>query len=199
MKRRSTLALCAGAIVLGLGAGSLASWVATGVPPSATALVFGTLDLRDDEILPGVEGPVWFDASVPGSPRQIDPATFLAGPGDTVRMGRMFTLDAEGDNLDYELRVEWLDAPDLPAGVTASFSLTENPKDPPRSTVHADHVALGTPVTIPAAGEGDRTFLLDVDLRFADDRADRSLDDVSLTDIGRVAVVAEQVREGVLP
>lgn len=199
MKRRGTLALCAGAVVLGVGAGSLASWVATGTPPTTTTLVFGTLDLRDESMGPGMEGPVWFDASVEGQTTAIDPATFLAGPGDTVRMGRMFTLDAEGDNLEYELRVEWADPPQLPAGVTATFSLTENPKAPPPWTVHADKVPLGTSVVVPATGGGDRTFLLDIDLRYADDRADRTLDEVGLTDIGRIVVVAEQVREGVLP
>ena len=199
MKRRGTLALCAGAIVLGVGVGTVAAWVVTGVPPTPTILSSGTLDLRDEQVLPGTDGAVWMDASIPLEPRVIDPETFLVSAGDTLRMGRMFTLDADGDNLEYALRVEWADPADLPAGVTAAFTLTENPKDPPRSTVHADHVPLGTPVTLPTAGDGDRTFLLDIDLRFAADREDRSPDQVTLTDIGRIVVVAQQVREGVLP
>ncbi len=199
MKRRATLALCAGAIVLGVGAGTLASWVVTGTPPSATILASGTLDFQDEVLVPGTEGTVWMDASIPLEPRRIDPETFLVSAGDILRMGRMFTLHADGDNLEYELRVEWADPADLPAGVTATFTLTEDPTDLPGSTIHADHVPLGTPVTLPVAGDGDRVFLLDLDLHYAADRPDRSPDEVELTDIGRVVVSAEQVREGKLP
>jgi alternate signal-mediated exported protein len=196
MKRIGTLLLCAAAAVFGVGAASLASWSVTGAAPADSALVFGTLNLRSEELAGSTAGPVWMDASVTGQPRPIDPETFLASAGDTLRMGHLFTLEAGGDNLEHELRVDWALPAALPAGVTAEYTLTEDPMDPP-GTTHVYRAPLGTAVSLPATGSGDRSFLLDVVLTYAGDRADPSFEDAGSAGIGTIVVSATQRRDGV--
>ena len=198
MRTLRLLVLCIAAAALGIGGASLASWTVTGTPPAASSPFVGELALHS-EALPGfAAGPVWFDASSPGAPRRIDPATFLASGGDIVRMGHLFTLDAVGDNLVYELSVDWADPAQLPDGVTASYTLTENPMTD-SALVLTDHVPLGASTLLPPAKGGTRTFLLAVELHFADDRGDRTPDETGLTDIGRIVIAAAQTREGTVP
>lgn len=192
MKHRHTGALIVtgAALVALIAGGTFATWVASDTADGAT-ITSGALTLHHDG-----DGPTWFDTSVSGSPVAIDPETFLAGAGDTLRMGQYFTLDAAGTNLGYVLGITWAQDPALTEQVTASYTLTESPGTGAETVIIAG-AALGTPVSLPSAGEGDRTFLLDLVLSYDEDRADRQQADVALTDIGELVVTATQNREGV--
>lgn len=194
MKRPAlAIGIAAAAVSLGLTAGTLATWVSTD-SAAATAVSFGALTLRSDTVA-GVDGPVWFDASIPGEPVLIDPETFLASAGDVIRMGHYFTLEAAGDNLAYRLAVRWDASPSLTEGVTATYTLTEDPGTSD-AVVHVAHAPLGAPVTLPDAASGTRRFLLDIDLTYSATRADRSPSETALTDIGEISISADQIREG---
>ncbi len=85
-----------------------------------------------------------------------------------------------------------------PLSPTASprpYTLTENPGTG-TAVVHIARAALGTPITLPTSTQGTRKFLLDIDLTYADTRADRMGAETALTDIGQVTISADQIREG---
>lgn len=194
MKRRTlALAIAGAALTMGLTAGTFATWISADTAVTAP-FTSGTLHLRTDSVM-GLDAPVWIDASVPGKTVIIDPDTFLASAGDVIRMGHYFTLDASGDNLTYQLDVRWDAPPALTDGVTATYTLTEDPGTG-AAVVHISRAALGTPVTLPTETQGTRKFLLDIELTYADTRADRTEAQAALTDIGQVTISARQIREG---
>ena len=194
MKYRAlTLTAVVTALCAGLTMGTFASWVGADTTRVAP-ITAGALTLTSDQIM-GVDGPLWFDTSVPGSPVAIDPNTFLATAGDQVRMGYYFTLEATGDNLTHQLTVRWDTPPALTEDVEATYTLTENPGTA-GSIVHTLRAPLGSPVTLPSALSGDRKFLLDINIDYAETRDDRTQAETALTDIGQVSISAEQVREG---
>lgn len=195
MKRPQALVLLIilGLLVAGIAATSLAAWKSAAhvaVPPISS----GTLRLASTGAM-GVDGPVWFDVSQSGKTAQIDPKTFLASAGDTLRMGHYFDLEAVGDNLTYDLAIDWEAAPSLGAGVSAVYTLTENPNDPAHKVTHIQRAPLGNKVILPQAAPGPRSFLMDVELHYAKDRADLTASEVGLTDIGTIIVSAVQTRK----
>lgn len=193
--RTRTLALTAAgvALAIGLSAGTAAAWIGSDAAEAAP-FTSGALTLSPDTVM-GVSGPLWLDTSVPGAPVIIDPDTFLASAGDQIRMGQYFSLVATGDNLTYRLNVRWDAAPAITEGVTATYTLTENPGTA-SPIVHVLRAELGTSVTLPTAAEGDRKFLLDIDLHYDDTRPDRTEAQAALTDIGQLNISADQIREG---
>lgn len=191
MKLRHTSTLVVTGVALSaivIGA-TLAAWAASQTVAVGT-IISGSLDLDPD-----ASEPTWFDASAAGSPVAIDPTTFLASAGDTLRMERHLTLDAVGNNLDYVIDVEWPSNPALTAGVVGTYTLTENPGSSSASVL-VDSVPLGTPSVLPVAPSGQRDLLLDVVLSYAADRPDRRLNETALTDIGEVVITATQSRNG---
>jgi len=176
--------------VAGAG-GTAALWSADAATPLGT-IVAGDLDL---ELL----GPtVWQETSpdVAGAPRPIDPAEFLVRPGDTLAAHQRFTTDLTGDNMLGRLSVAWEQAPVLPAGATATYTVRDGAGD----ALVAD-VPLGTAATLPTLDADDDgradDFTLEVTLGFpgAADRFGPGAP-AQVTDLGAIVLDLDQVRTG---
>ena len=198
MRARWRMPLLAGtALVAGLTAagGTFALWTAdSGRDPV-------TITAGDLQIEAGGEA-VWTETSadVAAAPHPIDPETFLVRQGDTIRVSYAFTTHVQGENMLGQIEVDWADAPDLPSGVTGTYTLQD------AASTELATADLGTAVTLDdaahqlAADDAGRTdtYTLAIDLDFAD------LDDrfgadspMQLADLGIFDVELHQVRTGV--
>lgn len=182
-------ALLAGAAGAG---GTAALWRTDGSEP-LPQLVAG--DLAIDLVGPSA----WLETSadVPTAPRPIDPATFLARPGDAVTLRQQFTTGLSGDNLSGLLAVGWDDAPSLPAGASATYAVRD-----------ADDVAIVAGVPVGTAAPLERldtdddgrsdVFTLEVTIELAADMADRTGAGAApqVADLGDVVLTLDQTRTG---
>ena len=122
------------------------------------------------------------DRDVPGCPEDdqcrtiIDPAVFLATPGDAFSIKQSFTSTLEGENMLGKIAVRWDKAAALPSGVSATYTL----KTPGTPGVSAP---LGTAVSIPDLPAGTVTWTVEVDLKIADSKADRFADPAELAEL----------------
>ncbi|WP_152187677.1 hypothetical protein [Georgenia satyanarayanai] len=188
-RRRGSLPIVAGVALLAgaVGAGgTVALWHTAAELPLGTVTA-GNLDIET------VGGAVWQETSpdVPGSPRRIDPATFLARPGDSLLMSQRLTTALEGDNMLGRLSVGWEREPALPDGVTATYSVLD---------AAGDHLVIGAPlgeerlVTL----DGGGALTLEVAVALGEGTSDRVGADAApqLADLGTVVVDLDQVRTG---
>ncbi|MBD8061598.1 alternate-type signal peptide domain-containing protein [Oceanitalea stevensii] len=189
-RRRGSLPLVAGAALLagatGAG-GTVALWHAAADMPLGT-ITAGNLHIDT------VGGTVWHETSVdvPGTPRRVDPDTFLARPGDSLLMSQQLSTELEGDNLRGRLTVGWEREPALPDGVTATYAVLDEAGDPLVSGVPLGEERL---VTLDDDG---RVLTVEVALTLGRGTGDRVGADAAaqLTDLGTVVVDLEQVRTG---
>ncbi|PYF99683.1 alternate signal-mediated exported protein, RER_14450 family [Georgenia satyanarayanai] len=188
--RRGSLLLVAGAALLAGAAGAggtVALWQAAADLPLG-AITAGNLDIDT------VGETVWHDTSpdVPGTPRRIDPASFLARPGDSLLASQRLTTELEGDNMRGRLTVGWEREPVLPEGVRATYSVRDAAGDPLVSDV-----PLGEDRLVALDDDG-RVLTVEVAITLGEGTKDRVGADAAaqLTDLGTVVVDLEQVRSG---
>ncbi|MFJ6417634.1 alternate-type signal peptide domain-containing protein [Paeniglutamicibacter sp. NPDC091659] len=189
MKAVTKFAWATGIVVLGVASG--ATTYSLWSDPAAIAagsITAGNLQLDKSGTT------VWTETSpdVPlttNAGKTIDPATFLATPGDTFSIKQSFISTFEGENMLGKVAVRWDKAAALPAGVSATYTL----KTPGTPGVSAP---LGTPVSIPDLPVGTATWTVEVDLKIAGSKADRFGDPAELAKLGNIVVDLDQVRTG---
>lgn len=190
---RAVLAAGALAVALSAGGGTHALWSdqdAAGHGPAAV-LRAGHLDVA-------LGRAAWSETSpdVVGTPRSIDPATFLAMPGDTVVLRQNFATTLTGDNITAELSVRWSRGADVPEGVSATYRIHGD------ATAPTDPVPVGQRVVLPQLPAGERpwnvqvTFALDPGshVHYAEDPIPARL--TTLADLGDMEIELRQVRSG---
>ncbi len=127
MKAVTKIAVAAGVLALGLstGAATYSLWSDPATTPG------GTITAGNLQLVPDGET-IWTETS-PDVPKTthagktIDPAVFLATPGDTFNIKQSFTATLEGENMLGKVAVRWDNAAgaELPAGVSATY-IAEN-------------------------------------------------------------------------
>lgn len=189
MKAVTKFAWATGIVVLGVasGATTYALW------SDPAAMAGGTINSGNLK-LDKSGTTVWTETS-PDNPattnagKTIDPATFLATPGDTFSIKQSFTSTLEGENMLGKIAVRWAQPQPLPAGVSATYTL----KTPGTSSAS---VPLGTPVSIPDLPVGTSIWTVEVNLAFDGTKADRFGDTAELAKLGNIVVDLDQVRTG---
>lgn len=173
------------ALALATGATTYSLWSA----PTDTAV--GTIVAGNLELSP-VGSTAWVETSadVAASPHTIEPATFLATPGDTFLISQKFSSLLEGENMLGKISTRWSAPQNLPTGVSASYIL-KAPGHP--ATVPA---ALGTSVNVPNLPVGTTEWTVEVTLSLAPGKADRFSDPAELAKLGTIVVDLDQVRTG---
>ncbi|HLT83411.1 MAG TPA: alternate-type signal peptide domain-containing protein [Phototrophicaceae bacterium] len=182
-------ALLAGAVGAG---GTVALWSSDGSSPMGVVTA-GDLDIDL------VGSPVWRETSadVTGTPRAIEPADFLARPGDTVTLAQDFRTELQGDNMLGRITVDWEQPPALAVGVSATYSVRDS-----ADALVVEDVALGdagtlAPLDTDDDGRSD-TFTLEVTIAFDREMDDRFAADAAaqVADLGTVVIDLDQVRAG---
>jgi alternate signal-mediated exported protein len=106
--------------------------------------------------------PAWADVS-PGAPAHaVDPARFLAMPGDVLTMTQPVATVLDGENIAGRLTVSWEDDGGVPAGVDATYRVLGADGRPATAAT-----ALGESVDV-AVPAGERTWQVVVELALAD-------------------------------
>ena len=171
-----------------LSGGTLAGWNAA-QPASGMTVTSGDLDIES------VGDPRWTQTSadVAPAPEPIDPDTFLVRRGDTVTATYDFSVALAGDNMRARATVDWTRAPELPAGVTGTYTVVggDGTQHPIGDGATADTFDLtGT-------GREDGTVSLVITLDFAglDDRFGME-SATQITDLGDFTVDLQQTRTG---
>lgn len=187
MKPGLKVAAAGGVLTLALAAG--ASTYSLWNAPANTAvgsIVSGNLDLTK------VDQTSWVETSpdVAAAGHSIDPALFLATPGDTFRISQKFSSKLEGENMLGKISTRWSAPASLPAGVTASYVL-KAPGYAPTAPA-----ALGTSVNVPNLPVGTTEWTIEVTLVLAKEKADRFADPAELAKLGTIVVDLDQVRTG---
>lgn len=194
LHRTGAVALAGVALAAVVSGGTYAAWASTASSDNVS-LHFGTLNLHEVAGPGGIEGPVWTDISQPSAPVTIDPDTFLVAAGDTLSHQEHFSLDASGDNLTYELGVDWAQAPNLGDNVTGTYSLIADPGTS-SETVLVRSKPLGSPAALPVARAGQRTFRLDLTLDYLSDGNGVPVATAGSIYTGEIVLSAHQIREG---
>ncbi len=189
-RRGGSLPIIAGAALLAgtIGAGgTVALWHTAADLPLGT-ITAGNLDIDT------VGATVWHETSpdVPGTPRRVDPSTFLARPGDSLLVSQRLTTELEGDNVRGRLTVGWEREPALPEGVTATYSVLD---------AAGGQLVAGVPLgeeRLVALDDDGRVLTVEVALTLGEAARDRvgSGAPSQLADLGTVVVDLEQVRTG---
>ncbi|HLS25637.1 MAG TPA: hypothetical protein VK063_07175 [Beutenbergiaceae bacterium] len=187
-------ALAASGLLTGLllAGGTLTLWTAD------TAGAVGTVvsgDLRIDLSGP----PRWDETStdVEAPQQDLDPAAFLARPGDTVELTQAFDVALTGDNMRAGTTVRWSHPADLPAGISAEYVILDAADQP-----LIPSTPVGTQADLPTlvSDNDGRTeqYTLQVALSFAADGEDRfgPQAPVVLADLGTIELLLEQIRTG---
>lgn len=187
-------ALAASGLLTGLllAGGTLTLWTAD-TAGAVGAIVSG--DLRID-----LDGPPRWDETstdVQAPQQDLDPAAYLARPGDTVQLTQAFDVALTGDNMQARTTVRWADVADLPAGISAEYVLLDAADQP-----LIPSTAVGTPAELPilVADNHGRTdqFTVQVEVSFAAEGEDRfgPQAPVVLADLGTIELLLEQIRTG---
>lgn len=189
MKPGIKVLVAGGIVVLGLTAGATTYSLWNDPATSAVgAIESGNLDLET------TGATTWTETStdVDAAPHPIDPAIFLATPGDTFKITQEFTTTLEGENMLGKISTSWSSPQDqdLPAGVSATYKLT-SPGKPSTAPV-----ALGTSTSVTNLPVGNAVWTVEVSLTFAATKADRFTDPVELAKLGTIVVDLDQVRTG---
>lgn len=187
LRRRAVLAAGALAVALGAGAGTHALWSDAEVADAAP-LRAGDLDVVLGEA-------TWTDASSDVAEAPIDPATFLAMPGDVVVLNQDFVTVLVGDNLAGELIVHWADGASVPAGVSATYQIHDDAGPAVR-----EPVAVGESVVLPTVPAGEAAWSLTVELAVSPEAAYAqgpvTAGPTPLVDLGQVVLELRQVPPG---
>lgn len=187
MKPGVKVLVAGGIVALGLTAGATTYSLWNDPASSAIgAIESGNLDL----VLSGATSWTETSSDVAAAPHTIDPATFLATPGDTFKVTRSFATTLEGENMLGKISTRWSSPQALPAGVTATYKLT-SPGKPSTAPV-----PLGTPTSVTNLPVGNATWTVEVSLSFAATKADRFTDPAVLAKLGTIVVDLDQVRAG---
>lgn len=135
---------------------------------------------------------------VTGTSRSIDPADFLAMPGDTIVLRQDFVTTLVGDNLAGELTVHWnqQDA-DLPDGVTATYQVHDDD-----GAAVTGPVRVGEAVVLPEVPVGEASWSMtvefvlgpDADVAYAEGEAPEG--PTPLADLGEMVIDLHQMRSG---
>lgn len=191
MKAVTKIAVATGVLALGLstGAATYSLWSDPATTPG------GTITAGNLQLVPNGKT-IWTETSpdVPkttNAGKTIDPAVFLATPGDTFNIKQSFTSTLEGENMLGKVAVRWDNdaGAELPAGVSATYIL----KTAGASTSEAP---LGTAVSIPDHPVGTDTVSVEVNLVFDGTKADRFNDPAELAKLGNIVVDLDQARTG---
>ena len=143
-------------VALGTAGGTYTLWSDHDTP----AQLISTGDLK----VHGLADPSWQDTSpdVPGTPRVIDPATFVVRPGDTLAVTIPFQTTVRGENMRTELTVDWSDDDAVPPGVTGTFRLVDH-----QGRAH-DNASMDLGRAIDFSARDGGQYTVEVDLDFAD-------------------------------
>lgn len=189
MKAVTKIAVATGVLALGLstGAATYSLWSDPATTPGGT-ITAGNLQLAPNGKT------IWTETSpdVPkttNAGKTIEPADFLATPGDTFNIKQSFTSTLAGENMLGKIAVRWDQAAALPPGVSATYIL----KTADASTTA---VPLGTAVSIPDRPVGTDTVSVEVNLVFDGKKADRFTNPTELATLGTIVVDLDQVRTG---
>lgn len=179
---KASIATGAGIVLLLGGAGTLAFWNDSATTDAGT-ITAGTLTIDSND-----DGQ-WKDVSadVAGNPTDIDSATFLAVPGDTLTYTETFEVGATGDNLKANVTIN-------PGSITSGAWADE-------LTVTSSTTIAGSPVTsITSSNDGD-TVTVTVTLAFAFDgdvvtggTQVNNLSQGAVVDLSALAITLTQVR-----
>lgn len=175
-----------------ISGGTFALWNTDGAA-ALGQIVAGDLDIS-------LEGETtWEETSsdVVDKQTDLDPATFLARPGDTFQITQDFTTTLQGDNMLAATTVAWADQAALPAEVSATYRVLDG-----AGTEVTEVTAVGNAATLDAIGTDDQGrqdhYTLQIELEFAIDSADRfgAEAEVVLADLGDITLDLEQTRTG---
>lgn len=173
-------------LFIGAGAGigwTLASWHG-GSELAAGTISSGSLGLEPDG------DARWYDASPENSdPVTIDPATFLASPGDRLTGTRTFAQTGSGDNLEARITVS-ATAGSLPSGVSVSYSVVVD-----GATVIED-AALGSQQLLPPSTALTRSIGLTITVDYAATAPEHVGSPAPSIDIGTFDIDVQQTRPG---
>ncbi|QXQ10596.1 hypothetical protein [Paeniglutamicibacter sp. Y32M11] len=122
--------------------------------------------------------------------QQIDPATFLAVPGDSFKITQAFSTVLEGENMLGKIGVRWTTPQALPSGVTATYKLIGP------GNIATVAKPLGSVVAVSDLPVGAATWTVEVSLSFAASKADRFNDPADLSNLGTIVVDLDQIRTG---
>lgn len=186
LRRRAVLGVGALAVALGAGAGTHALW--------SDAEVAGAASLRVGDLDVVLGAATWSDASSDVAETPIDPATFLAMPGDVVVLTQDFVTVLVGDNLAGELFVHWADGASVPVGVSVTYQIHDDAGAAVRGPV-----AVGESVALEPVPVGEAAWSLTVELvvhpEVAYAQRPVTAGPVPLADLG-VVLELRQVRPG---
>lgn len=186
------LAGAALALGAGVGGGTFALWNGAPVPVDGATISSGDLDVEASPV-------TWHETSadVAGAPHAIDPTSFLARQGDTLSATYPFTIALDGENLRARVDVSWAEAPNLPAGATAAYTLVDGAghdiSNPIPLGTGTD--ALGTLDLTAAVSPSDFALRVDVDLSGLSDRLGAT-SAAQIADFGDFTVTLQQIRTG---
>lgn len=173
---------------VGLSGGTLAVWNAA-QPAQGMTVTSGDLEVAS------VDDPVWTETSadVADAPKPIDPDTFLVRRGDTMTATYDFSVALEGDNMRAEALVDWTRAPQLPAGVTGTYTVVGSDGTPhPIGTA-----SQGETFDLTGTGAEDGTVTLAFTLDFSGLNDRFGVESAAqVTDLGDFTVDLQQVRTG---
>lgn len=174
------------AVLAGIGAagGTFALWNDHGTT-QAQLVSSGDLNISS------LSAPTWYETSpdVTTVPREIDPATFLLRPGDSVAVTIPFETSLRGDNLRTELSVEWSAESTLPHGVTGTYTLVDRRGNP----LHETPVELGEAIEFAAHDGGHYAVEVELDLAEVETRFGAESPD-PVSELGNFDVAVHQVR-----
>lgn len=186
--RLPVLAAAGLAIGAAAGGGTFALWNGGGDVAGAT-ITAGDLDAS-------AQSATWWETSpdVEAATHEIVPDEFLIRPGDTTRTDFGFAVTSDGDNMRAAIGIAWTTAPDLPAGVTGTYTLLDAAEAPVSTAVPLgqDTADLGVITTTASA---EYTIRVDLDFTGASDRFGPT-SAVQTADLGEFAVDLTQVRTG---
>ena len=137
--------------------------------------------------------PTWQETStdVADAPQEIDPATFLVRPGDSVAVAIPFATSLRGDNLDTELRVDWSTESAAPDGVTGTYTLVDAQGNP----LQEKPLELGQAMEFAAVHDGQYTVEVDLDFAGLENRFGAETAD-PVRELGNFDIAVHQVRPG---
>lgn len=180
------------ALGAGIGGSTLALWNGTPASVGGASIVSGTIDVESSPV-------TWQETSadVAAAPHAIDPEGFVVRQGDTISATYPFTITLDGENLRAQVDVAWTEAPDLPAGATATYTLVDGTGIDRSNQIElgTETEALGTLDLTSDSSPADFALRVDVDFAGISDRFSAA-SAAQIADFGDFTVALQQVRTG---